>query len=225
VATQSNAEEVPRSVGRVLDVLETVLASAPMNLTSVASSTGLTPTTALRHLRALVARGYLQRDDVGVFSAGPTMLRLTATLQHVGPLERLIRTAQPHLDKLAAAVGESAYLAIGDANTATYVAAAECTRAIRHVGWVGQNLSISDTAVGGALTNRGAIVCKTGAVEPDITAISLALETDSIVAAVSVVGPTHRLDVDARASVSRELLEMVERLRQALGSSSEGDLQ
>ena len=42
---------VPRTVGRVLDLLEIVLAEKSCNLTAAAASSGLTPTTALRHLR------------------------------------------------------------------------------------------------------------------------------------------------------------------------------
>ena len=44
---------VPRSIGRLLDVLEIVLSKHSCNLTSAATTSGLTPTTALRYLRAL----------------------------------------------------------------------------------------------------------------------------------------------------------------------------
>ena len=52
-------ELVPRSIGRVLDLLEIVLAG-PCTLTAASGEAGLTPTTALRHLRALEARGLCQ---------------------------------------------------------------------------------------------------------------------------------------------------------------------
>ena len=63
-------------------------------------------------------------------------------------------TAQPHLDRLAERTGESTYLAVSDGRTATYVATAESSRAIRHVGWVGQNVDLSGTALGAALAGR-----------------------------------------------------------------------
>src|SRR6478735_2946653 len=142
---ESDDELVPRSVGRVLDLLEIVLA-APCTLTAAAADAELTPTTALRHLRALEARGYVRRDGSGRYGAGPTVLRLAAALGDNGLLQRLTAAAQPHLDILAAATGESAYLAVSDGRTATYVATAESHRAIRHVGWVGQDVPLDGTA-------------------------------------------------------------------------------
>ncbi len=71
-------------------------------------------------------------------------------------LDRLAATAQPHLDRLAERTGESAYLAVSDGRTGTYVATAESSRAIRHVGWVGQNVELTGTALGAALAEPGA---------------------------------------------------------------------
>ncbi len=194
---------VPRSVGRVLDAFEAVLAEGRCNLATVARATDLTPTTALRHLRALEARGYLVRDAEGTFAPGPTIMRIAASLPDDGPLDRLVAAAQPHLERLAAGTGESAYLAVGDDATATYVAVAEGTRQVRHVGWVGQDVPTVGTAVGDALAEPGAARVRTGAVEPDVTAVSLglpALGPDGLRCALSVVGPAVRLtghDLDA----------------------------
>ncbi len=84
---------VPRSVGRVLDLLEIVLADPGCNLTMAAAASGLTPTTALRHLRALEARGYLDRDADGLYFQGPTILRIAASLRDGGDLDRLVSRA------------------------------------------------------------------------------------------------------------------------------------
>lgn len=185
--------DVPRSVGRVLDLFEIVHAAGECNLSTAAERAGLTPTTARRHLRALEVRGYVRRDDVGVYTVGPTMARIAATVDGADPLARLISTAQPHLDALATATGESTYLAIGDGRVATYVASAESPRAIRHVGWIGQNVTLDGTAVGAAIAEPGRCAVRSGAVEPDITAISRALPIDSPnAAAISIIGPSHR---------------------------------
>jgi IclR family acetate operon transcriptional repressor len=194
---------VPRTVGRVLDLLEIVLAIDGCNLTTAAHEAGLTPTSALRHLRALETRGYLTRDDAGRFGVGPTMVRLAASVRSTAPVDDLIDAARPVLDELAATTGESAYLAVADRDTATYVACAESTRAIRHVGWVGEQVPLSTTALGAALDRPGTVAVRVGAVEPDITAVSCALDpTGSLRAAVSVVGPTQRLDAAALATTS-----------------------
>jgi DNA-binding IclR family transcriptional regulator len=215
--SQQSDDVVPRTVARVLDLLEIVLSSGPCNLTSAATEAELTPTTALRHLRALEARGYVDRDEQGLFSAGPTIVRIGAALNDGGPLARLLAVAQPHLDELARCTGESTYLAVSDGRTATYVATAESTRAIRHVGWVGQNVTLNGTAVGEALRTPGTPIIRTGAVEPDITAVSCALDSGSehtatLGVAVSVVGPSHRLSPDTQTAAVDALVDAVRRL-------------
>ena len=218
MSTDADNDAVPRSVGRVLDLLEIVLAEQSCTLTAAASASALTPTTALRHLRALEARGYLDRDTDGVFTPGPTMLRIAAALRDDGPLERLVAAAQPLLDSLARDTGESAYLAVSDGRLATYVATAESDRAIRHVGWVGQNVPLDTTAVGEALTAPGITAIRTGAVEPDITAVSLALPpNDNLGLALSIVGPAHRLDAVARQRCESALHLAVMQLGRDLG--------
>ena len=209
---------VPRSIGRVLDLLEIVLAEGSCNLTTAATQSGLTPTTARRHLRALEARGYIHRDDAGQFSAGPTLVRIAAAVYETSPLERLVATARPYLEQLASATGESTYLVVSDGVVATYVAAAESERAIRHVGWVGQNVPLQGTAVGKALAKPGTCAARTGAIEPDITAVSLALnESGNLGVALSVVGPKHRLGPRQRRNIEAELSKATRGLAHDLG--------
>jgi DNA-binding IclR family transcriptional regulator len=204
---------VPRSVGRVLDLLQFVLTHDRCTLTEAATATGLTPTTALRHLRALDARGYVERNPEGAYTAGPTMIRLAALLHRDGPVARLITAAQPILDELARATGESAYLALADGDEATYVARAESSRAIRHVGWIGQRIPLSTSAIGAALAAPGAAAARVGTVERDITAISCALApTGGLRPALSVVGPSHRIDDTTSAEIGRRLTTATQRL-------------
>jgi len=218
----TSAAQVPRAVGRALDVLEVVLSHDRCNLTSVANHVGLTPTTALRHLRALEARGYVDRDDAGQFSAGPTMLRLAASLRDDGQLERLVALAKPRLEALTESTGESSYLVVSDGEVATYVATVESHRAIRHVGWVGQNVPLGSSAVGAALADVGTVATRTGAVEPDITAVSLAIATSwEFGVAVSVVGPDHRLDGSTISTIEHHLRIEVGGLAADLGLEQE----
>lgn len=221
-AGRADDDAVPRSVERVLDLLEIVVTTGPANLTAIAASAALTPTTALRYLRALDVRGYVARDADGRYAAGPTVVRLAAGVPDTGLVDRLVAVAQPLLGELARATGESAYLAIGDGKSATYVATAESRRAIRHVAWVGQQIPLDGTAVGAALADPGTVCTRTGAVEPDITAVSLALTpVGSLSAAVSVVGPEHRIDDAALREVDDALRRTVrsidDRFRTASG--------
>ncbi len=213
---------VPRSIARVLDLFEIVLAEQNCNLTAAARASELTPTTALRYLRALEARGYLDRDGAGDFSAGPTILRIAASLRGGTVLDRLAAIAQPHLNALAERTGESTYLAVSDDRTGTYIAAAESPRAIRHVGWVGQNVTLDSSALGAALRAPGTVAIRTGAVEPDITAMSLAFATGGKLGmAVSIVGPDYRFTKKARGEHRISLVHSVDALARELRINGE----
>jgi len=212
------AEQVPRSIERLLDLLEIVLGDPGCTLTAAAATAELTPTTALRYLRALEIRGYVDRDPQGRFYAGATLQRIAAALHDDDLLGGLVSAVQPHLDALAASTGESVYLVVSDGRTATYVAAAESARAIRHVGWVGQNVPLEGTAAGAAFDEPGVAVVRTGAVEPDITAISLALDGhETLAIAISIVGPDHRLQGADREHAVIELTSRCRALTSSLG--------
>jgi len=223
-AAEGDGDEsgVPRSVGRVLDLFEIVLAARTCNLTTVAKASDLTPTTALRYLRALEIRGYVDRDGAGDFSAGPTILRIAASLRGGTVLDRVAVIAQPHLDALADESGESAYLAVSDGRTGTYIATAESSRAIRHVGWVGQDVTLVDSALGAALAAPGTVATRTGAVEADTTAMSLALPPNGKLGiAMSVVGPEHRFTRTATSQHQAALENTVDSLVRDLRTHGE----
>lgn len=213
---------VPRSISRVLDLFEIVLAERNCNLTAAASASELTPTTALRYLRALEARGYVDRDESGDFSAGPTILRIAASLRGGTVLDRLAAIAQPHLDQLAQLTGESTYLAVSDGRTGTYIATAESHRAIRHVGWVGQDVDLHGSALGAALDEPGVTATRTGAIEADITAMSRALPPNGKLGiAVSIVGPEHRFGDGVRIDHDDAIASAVDALAHELRTNGE----
>lgn len=212
---------VPRSVGRAFELLELVVAAGAINLTAAAQRVGLTPTTALRHLRALEALGYVHRHRDAQYSAGPAVLRLATAAREQGPLARLIATAQPVLADLAAATGESSYLAVADGDDAVYLATCESDRAIRHVGWVGKAVPLAGTAVGAALLGAPGPQHRTGTIEADISAVALAVaDGDEVVAALSVIGPAHRMDEAAVTTAIEALTGAVVTVGRSLGLAS-----
>jgi DNA-binding IclR family transcriptional regulator len=222
--SKNDAEDagVPRSISRVLDLFEIVLAERNCNLTTAASASELTPTTALRYLRALEARGYVDRDESGDFSAGPTILRIAASLRGGTVLDRLAAVAQPHLDELAQLTGESTYVAVSDGRTGTYIATAESPRAIRHVGWVGQDVDLHGSALGAALAEPGNTATRTAAIEADITAMSRALPANGKLGlAVSIVGPEHRFTADTRRDHDAAITDTVNTLERELRTNGE----
>ena len=167
--------DVPRSIGRVLDLFEIVLAEGRCTLTTAATAAGAHAD----HRAALSARagvrGYVDRDACGDFSAGPT----SAATRRMGSRRHGARpidlATQPHLDRLAERTGESAYLAVSDGRTGTYVATRgeQSGDPPRRLG--GTARALDGTALGAALADPAAVVTRTGAVEPDITAMCRAL--------------------------------------------------
>lgn len=199
-----------RSAARALALLETVATSGAMGLADAAAATGMPASTALRHLRALVQYGYLVRDDLGQYAVGPTFLRVALSAFRSGPFAQLTAAAQPHLEALAEATEESAYLAVRDGSNAVYIATVESSRAIRHVGWVGSSVPLAGTAVGAALLaapltpgESPVPQFNTGAIEPDVTAVTAPIFIPSGVAgAFSILGPTERLSGDRLATAA-----------------------
>ncbi|MCH2412860.1 MAG: helix-turn-helix domain-containing protein [Acidimicrobiales bacterium] len=207
---------VARSAERALQLLDVVVSAGRMPLGEAAKAVDLPTSTALRHLRALEQHGWLDRDDAGRFSAGPAFLRLALASLREGPVAHLTAVAQPHLDRLAEATGESAYLAVRERSQAVYLTAAESSRAIRHTGWVGRTVPLDITAVGAALTGDGSPVAhrNVGAVEPDVSAaVAPVVGPDGdVVDAISVLGPAQRLKGKALDATATEVRAAAEAL-------------
>jgi DNA-binding IclR family transcriptional regulator len=202
-SSKESSLHVSRSAERALQLLDAVITNGGLSLGEAAGMVDIPVSTALRHLRGLEAQGFLDRDEHGVFAVGPTFVRLALTTLTDGWVSRLIEVARPHLEALVEITGETAYLAIRDKDHATYVTSVETTRAIRHVGWTGRSVPLSGTAVGAALCEQPVeresdipTHVNTGAAEPDVTAVSSPVygRDGSVVAAISVLGPAHRLE-------------------------------
>lgn len=189
----------PRSTDRGLALLRVVADRVDgVSLSDAARTVDLSPSTALRHLRSLEAAGFVsRRADDGRFEPGPELYRIARALATAASLPRL---AEPLLAELASATGESAYLAEPlDRAHAVYTCLAEGHHSVRHVSWLGHQVSRRDTAVGAALAGRvepDGVAVRVDAVEQGITAVSApVLGADGHpLAAISVVGPSFRLN-------------------------------
>ncbi len=185
-----------RTVERALALLSEVCAREESSLTECARHTALPPSTALRLLRTLESAGFVSRDDGGSFRAGPRMIQLGAAA--VGRNE-LTRLARPALDRIGTATRESAYLSIrGVGETAVYIAQVEGTHAVRHSSWIGRAVPMTGLAVGlvlaGEIPEEGYVAGR-DRLEPDVTAIVAPVRyPGGIAGALSVLGPTYRID-------------------------------
>lgn len=223
---------VSRSAERALGLLDTVVQAGSITLGDAATANALPPSTALRHLRALVSSGWLSRDDLGRFSVGPTLVRVALGAFRSGPYARIATAAQPHLERLVEATEESAYLAVRDGSQAVYIATVESTRAIRHVGWVGRSAPIRGTAVGAALTSEPLapgesplVQRNTGAIEPDVTAITAPVYGRTrVLAALSILGPADRLTASRLTTAEDEIRAAARQLSLDLSIGEEGDV-
>ncbi len=224
VAPQSESRQplTARSSDRVLAVLKTVAATERgLSLTEVASRLDLAPSTALRQLRSLEAAELLVRGEDQAYRPGPDLIRIAHQVLGGSSMAEL---ALPLLEQVAAASGESAYLAVPDtAGFCVYVATVEGPRQLRHAGWLGRQIPTGDTAVGAAL--RGDVDGDGAAYRADgheegVSAVSAPVydARGSIVGAVSAVGPTFRLVGDARATARAAVVAAAASLSRTLGS-------
>jgi IclR family acetate operon transcriptional repressor len=216
----------PRATDRGLSLLRVVADAATeqppgVSLADAARAVDLTPSTALRQLRALEAAGFATRDHDGRYVPGPELLRIARSLATTATLPRL---AEPSLRALAERTGESAYLAEPvDGSTATYVAMHEGSHTVRHVSWLGHVVPRRSTAVGAALAGRvddDGVAMRVAAVEDGTTAVSAPVRdaTGAVIAALSVVGPSYRFEGVALRTARTVVATEAEALSRLMGA-------
>ncbi|MGB8859433.1 MAG: IclR family transcriptional regulator C-terminal domain-containing protein [Ilumatobacteraceae bacterium] len=223
--SQASPSTQPRATDRGLALLKVVADHGAANpdgiaLADAARAVDLSASTALRQLRSLEAAGFASRSSDGRYLPGPELLRISRALSTTATLPRLADAA---LLALAAATGESAYLAEpADAHHATYVASRPGSHAVRHVSWLGQRVTRRKSAVGAALAGKvdaTGVAIRLDAVEEGITAISAPVRgaDGTVLAAVSVVGPSFRLHGPALAAAGRAVALCAAAVERALG--------
>jgi IclR family transcriptional regulator, acetate operon repressor len=204
-SSASTASSSTRAVERALGLLTEVCAEGAISLTECARRVDLPTSTALRLLRTLETADFVARDPRGFFRAGTRLTQLGAVAMS---RQTLVGMAEPSLQRIVAETGETAYVSVlGPGNTALYVGMVEGTHSVRHAGWVGRTVTLDGSAVGRALRGRvpaeGYVVHRSKA-EPDVTAIAAAVwRPGGIPGAVSLVGPTYRIDDEKLSSFGR----------------------
>lgn len=187
-----------------------------MSLAECARRSQLPPSTALRLLRTLETNGFVVRNASGTFSAGTTMIQLGA---YALGRQSLVRLAQPAMQRIVGATGETTYLSIAGPNeTAVYIGMVEGTHAVRHTSWVGRSMPFANLAVGRALTGDVPLegfVAERDRNEPDVTAIAAPIRrAGGVAGALSLLGPTYRIDDHVMQGYGR----IVSREAQAIGA-------
>lgn len=146
MATEHRQATQVQSVGRALDILESLASSGPQGVVDLGRAVGLPQGTTHRLLTTLLDRGYVRQDAERRYALGLAGTRLA---------DRASRTwgqlAQPVLAELVGTTGETANLAILDGDRMTYVAQVASPQTLRIFAEVGRRVPIHSTAVGKAV--------------------------------------------------------------------------
>jgi len=143
------------AIDRAAQLLTLVLeAERPCALGELAGDLELPKSTASRLLGALERQGLVeQRGRRGRFSPGPVLIRFA----HRGAGDRhLAELAEPHLETLGRASGETINLAVPGALGVEHIAQVESTHFLGAGQWVGRRVPYPCSAVGKVLVAFGA---------------------------------------------------------------------
>jgi IclR family transcriptional regulator, acetate operon repressor len=230
-----------QTIDRAAQLLTLVLeAEEPRGLTELAGDAALPKSTASRLLGALERQGLVQqRGRRGSFEPGPVMLRFA----HRG---QLVELAQPHLEVLSEASGETINLAVPSPLGVEHLAQVESRHFLGTGQWVGRRVPFHCTAVGKVLMAFGGadpgplepltpatIVdpealagelerirrdgCATAVDELEVGLASLAAPVGDGMAALSISGPTLRLDAQHMAELQPTLIHEATALGRDMG--------
>ena len=211
------------SVERAMSILSAFSAAQPaMSLAELAGETGLHKSTILRITNSMTLYGFIQRNDDGQFSLGPSVWRLGLIFrrdfkrrEHVAPALRI----------LADATGETAsfYVRVGDERVCLY--RENSPNLLRFHVEEGMRLKLSTGASGLVLRhfsgddvgdlsvfNENGSTSSEGQTNPNISSISTPVFTSkgTLVGALTVSGLIHRFDRAARQN-ALPLLESLAR--------------
>jgi DNA-binding IclR family transcriptional regulator len=224
--SQSGPATSTRAVDRALLLLEYVVtASAAPTLAQAARSARLPVSTAARLLATLEGHGLIRRADDARYWPGVRMFQVAAATMRGLPVYEL---AAEHLEALCGETGESSYLLVpAGTDQAVYLRQMESPSSIRHASWVGRTIPLAGSATGAALagaTGEDGYALNRGAVEPDTaTAAAPVYAGDGeIVAAITVIAPSFRVDDDRLNAIGRVVARHANALSLKIGGLRPG---
>jgi IclR family acetate operon transcriptional repressor len=143
-----------QAVDRAARLLAEVVHSAdPMTFTELSGTTGLAKSTTSRLLLALERNGLVRRDDHGRFLPGEMFVSFA---WRGGAQAGLIAVAQPFLDRLGKATGETINLGVSSNGLVEQIAQVDSTYLIGGTNWIGMSVPLHCSALGKVLLAYGA---------------------------------------------------------------------
>lgn len=144
-----------QAIDRAADLLSRVIQhDAAPTATELAEATGYARSTTSRLLAGLERNHLLRRDPEGRWVPGPLFEQYAAQWDLRG---RLIRTAQPVMEGLGEATGETINLGIGLAGTVVQIAQVDSTYFLGSRDWVGVDLPAHTSSLGKVLYAHGVL--------------------------------------------------------------------
>lgn len=187
-------------IDKSFSILDAV-AGEPLTLSRLAETTGIHRATCHRLAVALEHHGMIRRTDDGRFGLGYGLLALARRIDGLGPL---VEAASPHLQTLAAELGESAQLYVRDGDERVCVAVAESAHGLRTIVPVGARLTLERGSAAAVLRGDGSpsvAVVSIGEREAGVASVSAGVVDagGTVIAALSVSGPIDRMGDDPGA--------------------------
>ena len=134
----------------------------PVTFTELTAASGLAKSTTSRLLMALERNGLVQRDGRGKFRPGEVFISYA---WRGGAEADLVSVAQPFLDRLGDATGETINLGVASRGMVEQIAQVDSTYLIGGTNWVGQSVPLHCAALGKILLAYGAAQLPPGRLE------------------------------------------------------------
>ena len=154
-----------QAVDRAATLLsEVVHASDPVTFTELTVRTGLAKSTTSRLLLALERNHLVRRDDHGRFLPGEMFVSFA---WRDGGGSSLVAVAQPFLERLGKATGETINLGVATSgHSVDQIAQVDCAYLIGGTNWVGRPVPLHASGLGKVLLAYGAAKLPPGELEP-----------------------------------------------------------
>jgi IclR family transcriptional regulator, acetate operon repressor len=150
MSNQNGTQAVDRAARLLAEVVHS---GDPMTFTELSGTTGLAKSTTSRLLLALERNGLVRRDDHGRFLPGEMFVSFA---WRGGAQAGLIAVAQPFLERLGKATGETINLGVSSNGMVEQIAQVDSTYLIGGTNWIGMSVPLHCSALGKVLLAYGA---------------------------------------------------------------------
>ncbi len=149
VTSPNGTQAVDRAAQLLIRVVQ---GPDPVTFTELTAASGLAKSTTSRLLMALERNGLVQRDGRGKFRPGEVFISYA---WRGGAEADLVSVAQPFLDRLGEATGETINLGVASRGMVEQIAQVDSTYLIGGTNWVGQLVPLHCAALGKVLLAYG----------------------------------------------------------------------